>query len=211
MIDKLNLRHVRVDFRDRARQAIQSRDGDGFVFSAVNRGSALALVEDNIQVLKKLDIYERCLLQAYVGCRSNNLNYCESVLKELFHFADASKLRNAGGPFPGPGPFRIYRGVAGTGRARRIKGFSWTGSLDIACWFATRFALQNPSVFTTEIPEEEVLAHVNERGEEEFLVHVSEVTRFKISTDEMQRRGKNYSEKMRQEKLHRLRLLTSKK
>jgi len=90
-------------------------------------------------------------------------------LRKLFASCDAEKLRAAGQPLPGEGPFVVYRGVAGIGRRRRAKGFSWTQSLDAACWFAVRFDdFENPAVYTTTFNPEDVLYYVNDRDEQEL-------------------------------------------
>ena len=103
-------------------------------------------------------------------------------MKLLFEIADRKRPRAAGDQLPGCGPFRVFRGVAGRGRARRVRGISWTGSLVRAAWFACRFAQQanrsslvDPTVYTTTVNESDVLTYCNDpegagRGEEEFLV-----------------------------------------
>ena len=93
----------------------------------------------------------------------------------LFAIADRAKLRAAGDALPSTGPFTLYRGVAGIGRARRIRGWSWTASLPIAQWFATRsfhLGAPKPAVYTITIEEPNILVYSNERTENEFIVRV---------------------------------------
>ena len=74
---------------------------------------------------------------------------------------------------PGPGPFELFRGVAGRGRARRVRGFSWTASEKTAEWFADRageWGLHDPAVFRMEVNADNVFAYCNEREEQEFIV-----------------------------------------
>jgi hypothetical protein len=72
---------------------------------------------------------------------------------------------------PGPGPFTLYRGVAGYTNARRIRGTSWTGTLERATWFAHRFLLPNPAVYKAEVEAAYVLAYVgSHRNEDEYIV-----------------------------------------
>ncbi len=97
----------------------------------------------------------------------------------MLDLADRKKLRNAGDALPGNGPFTLYRGVAGVGRARHVRGLSWTASLPDAKWFATRYALgfqspfaclENPAVYRVVVPADDVLAYLTDREEQEFIV-----------------------------------------
>ncbi len=92
--------------------------------------------------------------------------------------ADRERLRAAEGPLPGPGPFTVYRGVAGRGRQRNVRGFSWTGTLDLARWFAGRAAyvfsrLADPTVFVLTVPVDAVLFYTNDRQEDEYVLDVA--------------------------------------
>jgi hypothetical protein len=131
---------------------------------------------------------------AFIGCRVNHREWPEETLDFLFGIADCPKLRAAGDPLPDPGPLLLYRGVAGTGKARRLRGYSWTGSLDIACWFATRLDLPSPAVFTASIQAEEVLAYHDGRSEQEFICRPKRVTRMKMGLDEISERAKRHAE-----------------
>jgi hypothetical protein len=68
----------------------------------------------------------------------------------------------------------VYRGVAGRGSARRVRGLSWTFSLEVAAWFAHRgstiFRLPDPAVYQLIVPEHQVLAYSDGRREGELLV-----------------------------------------
>jgi hypothetical protein len=92
------------------------------------------------------------------------------LLRCMFALADKSRLRALGDALPGPGPFTIYRGVAGKGASRRVHGISWTASQETARWFARRYDLPNPDVFRTAVNEADVHVYINKRKEEEFLV-----------------------------------------
>ena len=75
-----------------------------------------------------------------------------------------------------------YRGVAGRGAARRIRGLSWTGSLECATWFAKRAAdlgWADPAVFQAVVSDSEVLSYTNDRREDEYIVRLSPQTRVK--------------------------------
>jgi len=108
----------------------------------------VALVWRNQGVLKVQGAYEPALLSAWIDTRTNHHYVPRWVVDDLFRSADRERLRAAGDPLPSVGPFTLYRGVSGRGRARRVRGISWTSSLEKAIWFAHRFAsLGDPAVF----------------------------------------------------------------
>lgn len=90
------------------------------------------------------------------------------------------------------GPWTLYRGVAGCGKSRWIRGYSWTDSIDRACWFAARFDLPSPAVFETVCDESRLLAYTNQRGESEYIVSVSDVKRVKMTKDKVFARAAVY-------------------
>jgi hypothetical protein len=157
--------------RSQAIEALRSRNAVGFLAKA-NNEYGLELVLHNIDVLQSLGIYESALLEAFVGPRTNNYRWSLALLRQLFNLANPARLRALGDPI-GEGPFTIYRGVAGHGPAARIRGLSWTASLERAWRFATRFAcLPFPRVFRTIVSKSSVLAYLNESGrhEQEYIV-----------------------------------------
>jgi hypothetical protein len=161
--------------------AIESLDaGDwlGFLVTADNVDS-LHLVFRNLATLRARNIYEPALLHALTITRTNNARWSLETLRFLIDCADRDRLRAAGQPLPGRGPFTLYRGVAGRGRARRIRGLSWTTDRDIAEKFSRRFAglFADPAVFRVVVDESDVLAYVDDRQEQEFLVLLSAAAR----------------------------------
>jgi len=64
--------------------------------------------------------------------------------------------------------------VSGVGPLRRERGVAWTGSHDLACWFALRLGLPEPTVLRTEVDPTDVLAYLDQGPfgckEQEFLV-----------------------------------------
>jgi hypothetical protein len=133
---------------------------------------ALSLVWRNRGLLLQLGVFEQALFNAYTGGNFTQRQWPYLALQRLFALADRDRLRAAGDPLPGPGPYTLYRGVAGLPRHRRVRGYSWTASFEKAQWFANRFAAlaSDPQVYRLEVPERTVLAYSNERQEEEFLV-----------------------------------------
>ncbi len=162
--------------RENARAALESGDVIGFLCTAPNEHS-LELVFHNHKFLMQTGLYEKALVDAFIATRTNNFKYPLCLLREAFCIGDRSRLRAAGDPLPGPGPFTIYRGVSGIGPARRVRGISWTTSEERARWFALRHSLPNPNVFRTTVHEADVLAYTNDRSEQEFLVLLPERNR----------------------------------
>jgi hypothetical protein len=170
------------DLHTKARQRLDSGDVLGFLVLASNTAS-LSLVMMNARTLLDRGLYEPALLHALTASRTNNAKFPAQSLAYLVSLADRGKLRAAGEPLPGSGPFTVYRGVAGRSTARRVRGLSWTFSLPIAAWFANRgatvFGLSDPVVYRLTVPEPWVLAYVNEshRHEEELFVLCGQATR----------------------------------
>jgi len=164
----LNLSAVDPRLRDQARAAFDRGDPLGFVFLA-DSGKSLGLVFDNLHPLRERGIYEAALVQAFTGCRGNHSHWPEGTIDFLFRMADREKIRAAGDPIPEESQ-ALFRGVSGVGRQRRKRGWSWTDSLDVACWFACRVALANPAVLTLTVDPAEILCCINDRNEREFLL-----------------------------------------
>lgn len=158
--------------REMAIDGLLARDAFGFLGRADNM-KGLEIVWRNRDLLTSLGFFEAALLRAYVMVRVNTSHFPAKHLMQLFRLADRDRLRAAGSPLPGTGPFTLYRGVAGVGRARRIKGLSWTSDEKVARWFADRGALMGgarPAVFRAVVPTRNVLAFLADREESEFLV-----------------------------------------
>ena len=180
------------ELKKMAARALEEGDAVGFLCCAPNT-LGLWIVGANIGPLKAHGIYETALLHAFSSTRTNNYRYPLAQLRRLFGLADRARLRAAGDPLPGPGPFTLYRGISGTGRARRIRGLSWTSDKDEACWFATRplCSYDSPAVFRGEFGAEAVLAYLDDRDEREFVVSVGKArtSRIPLSEPEIETRG----------------------
>jgi len=170
----LNLDLIAPQFRDDAIDALNEGDVGGFlIFSEHGNQYHLHIVWQNIDELKIRGLYEKALLSAFIATRTNNHHYSQSVLELMFALVDRDLLLAAGDPLSGPGLFTMFRGVSGRTRARRIRGISWTGSLERAQWFAKRgeyFGLADPAVYQVIVDADSVLAYSNERNEQEFIV-----------------------------------------
>jgi hypothetical protein len=168
------LDRVPASLREQAIDALEAGDGPGFLRFASNE-YGLELVMRNMAALKQYNCYETALLDALISTRTNNHGFSSAALRLLVDSADRNKLREAGDRLPGTGPFTVYRGVAGRGPARHIRGLSWTGSLDTACWYAHRFKnLADPVVYQAVVDKEHVLAYSHQgetgRGEDEYII-----------------------------------------
>ena len=136
----------------------------------------LAKVAENVKELQEIDLYERVLLDTYV--RTKHAGFSLAELCRLFAQADRVHLRAAGDPLPGPGPFRLYRGIAGPEPTRRVYGLSWTQSIRRAREFAQEHACRfsrnraDPGVYCVTVEEGGVLAYIRRRGEREFIVNL---------------------------------------
>ena len=158
---------------EQGRQAFIDGHASSFLFSA-SSANRMRMVEWNAVLLKERGIYEEALLCAITNTRTNNHSTPLRVFRDLFDWADRAKLLSAGDPLPSPGPFTLYRGVAGKAeRDRRVRGISWTGTLAKAAWFANRpgFGLPNPEVYRCVVDAKHVLAYVgSHRNEDEYVV-----------------------------------------
>jgi hypothetical protein len=166
---------------ERMVDVLRAKDVGEFVGRAPSQ-AALWLIDDNIRLLRHLGIYEEALVYAFTRTRTTNHYYRLSWQYSLFKLADRQRLREAGDPLPAPGPYTLYRGVAGRGAARRVRGLSWTGSLECATWFAERaadFGWADPAVFQAVVSDSEVLSYTNDRNEDEYIALLSPQTRVK--------------------------------
>ncbi|GAB4371902.1 MAG: hypothetical protein Kow00128_20250 [Deltaproteobacteria bacterium] len=162
----------------RANEALEERDGVGFMVLVGNERRVEHLF-DNLHLLRDRGMYESALHETYTSQWTNpalRLPVPHHVWRFFFSIADRDRLRACGDPLPGPGPFTLYRGVSGRGKARRVKGFSWTGRQDVARWFAGLMAygdgrnLPDPAVFVATVPESAVLFYTDGRNEEEYVI-----------------------------------------
>ena len=169
----LSLEYHPLSCRDSALKALVNRDASGFL-TLVDNCYSVEITWLNQGVLLQLGILEDAFFNAMVRTRTNNRGDY-ALIDSLVERLDRARLRDAGDPLPDSGPWTIYRGVAGHGKARRVRGYSWTKNQDKAAWFANRgvvFGLPDPAVFCTTVQEPEILFYSNGREEEEFCVNL---------------------------------------
>ena len=154
-------------------KALAKRDATGFLL-LVDNLDGVRITYFNQGILSQLGILEDAFVDAVIKTRTNNHDDY-ALVDSLVERLDRARLRALGDPLPDSGPWTIYRGVAGHGKARRVRGYSWTGDQEQAAWFANRgavFDLPDPAVFCTTVQEPEILFYSNERQEEEFFVNL---------------------------------------
>jgi hypothetical protein len=169
---KPDLSSIEPSLRKQALQRLEDGNVCGFLLCAWGGSDNwLQIIAQNINSLKHRGLYEKGLLEAFIGTRLNNVRHPFKSILRLFSLADKDKLRAAGDEFPKPGPSKLYRGVAGREPDRRVKGISWTASLDIAIWYAGRFSnLADAAVYSVGVEEMHILAYTNGREEDEYFV-----------------------------------------
>jgi hypothetical protein len=174
MTERLLLYPIPANLHAQARECLNSGNVSRFLCLAPATQSVF-LVLLNAEFLLARGLYEAALLKALTANSWNNAGWSATTLRSLLAQADRVRLRAAGDPLPGRGPFTVYRGVAGRGARRRVRGLSWTFSLPRAAWFARRSSflrLPDPAVYRVTVHDGQVLAYLNESfgDEEELLV-----------------------------------------
>jgi len=187
---KPNLDAVDAGWHGRVLECWNNKEDIESILCLLNDGAKMCFVVDNIHQLKDRGVFEKALLSAYVSIRTNFSQWKPSMIGALFlGFADQEKLREAGDPIPNLENLTLYRGVSGSGRARRVQGLSWTDSVEVAAWFAMRFYhLPDPAVFKVTVPNEHILARCEERNESEYFLRLplpQKPKRVKFSPDEL--------------------------
>jgi hypothetical protein len=172
-------------FLQQAIEYLMQGEVEGFLMSVPNGNTtALQAVIENSKLLRSLGLYESGLTAAFNATRTNNLAYPVWYLELLFCSMDPERVE-AIKPLPAGEEFRIYRGVAGDGEARRVNGLSWTGRIECAAWFAMRFNLPDPAIYAATVPRDEVWWHDTERDEDEFVVRPRTPERLPLSLEEL--------------------------
>jgi hypothetical protein len=142
-----------------------------------NSVQGMDIVLDGWHMLRDAGLLEVAFLDAWSGQKFGFPNWTNAFLEFVFGNLEREKLLNASDPMPPGDSFIVYRGVAGVGRKRRVRGYSWSGDIGIARLFAEIRAsrgggLPEPAVFSAVIQRQHVLAYINESGrnEQEFLL-----------------------------------------
>jgi hypothetical protein len=179
--------------------ALVNGDPLGFLFSTTNGNTHwLLTVAENIDLLKDLGIYEEALLEAFMATRTNNAMWSVKQLLVLFNEMNPDRLA-ALRPIPPGESFRVYRGVVGPKGSRRVRGLSWTGSVECAAWFATRFAKEDsdPAVYVASVSRDDVWWHESDRDEDEFVVRPRSARRLRLGLQELRELSERHGDAIR--------------
>jgi hypothetical protein len=129
----------------------------------------LPFVVDNYRPLVEKGILEEALVRAFSGARFNNSNIQQSTIDFMLYQADKEKMLSLGLLPEEKDTYTLYRGISGKGAARRKYGHSWTGTLDIAIWFAKRLSFDKPIVYRAEVPKDCICFYIDDRNEDEYV------------------------------------------
>lgn len=193
-------------------RAWHESDGAMFACAGYRNHTALNLVEDNWTLLKSRDMLPAALIAALIGCKVNNslwpVPLLEGLLDRCVEDSGLDALRSCGndpGYIAPDAKVTVYRGVSGVGKFRRIRGMSWTDSLDVACWFAVRDVSDwssardvndDPAVYTAKVPMSSVYCYTDERGEQEYIVRPKRPQRMDISIEEIKQRAREHARRI---------------
>jgi hypothetical protein len=170
---------------DNARKAAAAGDAFGLLLT-MDSTVRMSFVACEAFWLQERGIYEEALAEAYQSTRVNFHHWSLDELEDLFYDTIPDKLLAAGDPLPPGDTFTLYRGVAGEGEERHEAGMSWTNSLDMAIWFATRFSMLNltdPAVYETTVPRSAVLVYFDE-PEADFVFSTRDYRRLDVDLSE---------------------------
>jgi hypothetical protein len=184
---------------DRWLNSLRTGDHMSYVMTAGSSHLALGHVLENADLLKACGMLERATVASFTIASTSNAGWPLAHIERHLRFCDKVRLLTAGDPLPEGDPLTVYRGVAGDGTWRKVRGLSWTLDPDLACWFACRREdLVNPAVMVATIRRSSVWFYSNGRDEQEVVVRPSRCRRFEITLAEMKHRsGAIVAERMR--------------
>src|SRR5579862_348442 len=154
-------------------------------YAWANTEQVLEIVIKHWAKLRRAGLLEDAFLDAWELNKYGTPNWEMWFSNFVFSSLDRKRLRELSEPLPPTDPLTVYRGVAGNNdEQRRVLGFSWTLSPEVAKLFAdirvNLFGLPNPAVYRAEIAHEHVLACLtgeNHRKEEEVLLWPNKLMR----------------------------------
>ncbi len=182
IISKLNLDLIDPDLHSAAYDDYHN-SSENFIYLA-RPGNEMIVALNNYKQLKQIGRYEPALIGAYQSVKINHSNLSLDIVDWLFSKADREACIKLG-DMTTEMPTTVYRGVSGHGRRRRIAGWSWTTSIEVACWFARRLSLPNPAIYSTIVDYNEIYYYTNEPTESEVIVKPKAPQRMKLSEAEM--------------------------
>ncbi len=190
MVNLPVLRAVPTAGHHQATEAFKKGDVALFLSSCGGWQTQLALVFDNVPLLKERGIYEECLLTAFLYRRPISHTWSGEYLKALFDEADPKKLRDAGDPDPDQPFHEIYRVATRLELATKFYGPSWTTSLDMACWYATANRNGTPHIVSSVVTKKEILAFTNNDFQREVICWPTNVREHLLGLTEIKQNAK---------------------
>ena len=188
-VDELNLDSVDSRYRRAALAAFDARDGFAFAAAALHATDALTSIIENWKLLQSRGMCESALTQAVFFGGQSNCTWVMGALEKFFASLDCQKLRACGDVLPPAERFVLYRGVAGAGQRRQIRGLSWTGSFDAACWFADRSRdFGDPGIYSATVSRSDIYVFSRRQGREDFLVRPRTVRRLAVALEDLRER-----------------------
>lgn len=182
-----------------AGRCLDTDDIEGYLLHLDNT-VVMLIIDRTSDILKREGLLEQALVFAYRSTRTSLIDLRR--MHELFRMCDRGNLRAAAaaeaGVDPGtprtPPPWIVYRGVAGPPRTRRVRGLSWTGTLDCACWFAARFPhLPDPAVYSARMYDDDLYLYTQCRKEDEYIGRPRNSKRLQISLKEIHKRAARFA------------------
>ena len=172
---------------EHAKQAFEKRNGEEFAMAGYCNGSMMNLVLANDIVLLLHGMYEAAMIAAYTGCKLDYRNWSLVSLERMFQKGNREKYAALGTPIPEKAI--VYRGVYRQGTERQVRGFSWTTSLDVACWYALRGLCANPApaIYQASVRAEQIICCFDGRKEKEMICYPPKsVKKLKLSLKEVE-------------------------
>ncbi len=170
-----------------AKAAFQKRNGEEFAMAGYCNGSMMNLVLANDIVLLLHGMYESAVIAAYTGCKLDYRSWPLASLERMFQKGNRKTYAALGTLIPEKAI--VYRGLYRQGAERQVRGFSWTTSLDVACWYALRGLCANPqpAIYQTTVRAEQIICSYDQRKEKEIICFPPKgVKLLKMSLEEMQ-------------------------
>lgn len=114
---------------------------------------------------------------------SRDVNVSKEEFAYWFEVADKTILMNEDDLLKYnslPDTFQVYRGV---GSDAYRKGLSWTLSYETAEFFAIRFELKFPVLYSFTVNKKDTLAYFGNRDEDEIIINPLTLENYKINTE----------------------------
>ena len=176
---------IPVGLQERAQEALGNCDVVGFFGNASNEYSLtlLTTVMGDFEACGKLEL---AFIHAFTATRTNNYHHYETI-EYILGDIDLERLQEQGDKLPEQDEYRLYRGISGDQTQEIIKGYSWTNNIELAHWFAMRYAKFGiPSIYETTVKKDAILFCSNRREEDEYVLNPDKIeAQFLLEADQV--------------------------